>query len=450
VATRRAGALAPATNDAPPFYVKTTLDNGVRVVTSRMEHVHSASVIFNYSVGSRYEEDRVAGISHVLEHMVFKGTERRPDPAQISSEIEGVGGMLNAGTGRESTNYWAKTPATHLASAFDVLADIVRNSTFPQDELEKERSVIFEEIRGIVDSPEDLVHDVIDEVVWDTQAVGRPVIGSEETVAAITADDMRAFLDRHYRPERLVIAVAGLVDHDEVVQLADRFFGDLQPGAGDDYERAILRQTAPRTRLVNRPTEQAHLCIAHPALSYLDPRRYTQGMLDSVLSSGMSSRLFQEIREKRGLVYAVYGYFRQYADVGQGVVYAGTDLQRVEETIDAVLAELRKLRDQIVPEEELQRTKELRKGRILMGLEDSRSVAGWIGSQELTYGEIQTPTEVMEKIDAVRAEDMLELSQELFREDLLSLALVGPYEDEARFSAHLAFDAASDPKQEQG
>jgi predicted Zn-dependent peptidase len=261
---------------------------------------------------------------------------------------------------------------------------------------------------------------------------------------------MRAFLDRHYRPERLVIAVAGLVDHDEVVQLADRFFGDLQPGAGDDYERAILRQTAPRTRLVNRPTEQAHLCIAHPALSYLDPRRYTQGMLDSVLSSGMSSRLFQEIREKRGLVYAVYGYFRQYADVGQGVVYAGTDLQRVEETIDAVLAELSKLRDQIVPEQELQRTKELRKGRILMGLEDSRSVAGWIGSQELTYGEIQTPTEVMKKIDAVRAEDMLELSQELFREDLLSLALVGPYEDEARFSAHLAFDAASEPEHGQG
>lgn len=422
------------------FYEKTTLDNGVRVVTSRMDHVHSASIIFNYSVGSRYEEDRLAGISHVLEHMLFKGTEKRPDPAQISEEIEGVGGMLNAATGRESTNYWAKVPANRTELAFDVLADILRNSTFPADELEKERFVIFEEIRGVADSPEDLVHDVIDEVVWDSQPVGRPIIGSEETVASVTADDLRAFLDRHYRPERLVIAVAGKIEHDEIVRLSERAFGDMEPGLGDVFTPAENRQRERRARVVNRPTEQAHLCIGHPALSYNDPRRYTQGMIDAVLSSGMSSRLFQEIREKRGLVYSVYGYFRQYADVGQGVVYAGTDLERVEETIEAVLAELRKLRDEIVPEEELERTKELRKGRILMGLEDSRSVAGWIGSQELTFGEILTPGEVMQRIDEVRAEDMLELSQELFREELLNLALIGPYDDEDRFRGLLAFD----------
>ncbi|RIK41143.1 MAG: insulinase family protein [Chloroflexi bacterium] len=407
-----------------------------------MAHVHSASIIFNYSVGSRYEDDRVAGISHVLEHMLFKGTERRPDPAQISEEIEGVGGMLNAATGRESTNYWAKVPANRTELAFDVLSDILLNSTFPEDELEKERSVIFEEIRGVVDTPEDLVHDVIDEVVWDNQAVGRPIIGSEETVAGISADDLREFLDRHYRPERLVIAVAGNIDHAEIVELSHQAFGHLAPGLGDVYVRAETRQTSQRARLVNRPTEQAHLCIAHPALSYNDPRRYTQGMIDAVLSSGMSSRLFQEIRERRGLVYAVYGYFRQYADVGQGVVYAGTDLERVGETIDAVLGELRKLRDDIVPEDELERTKELRKGRILMGLEDSRSVAGWIGSQELTFGEILTPGEVMQRIDEVRAEDMLELSRELFREELLNLALIGPYDDEDAFRSRLVFDSA--------
>jgi predicted Zn-dependent peptidase len=426
---------------AQPFYEKTTLANGTRVVTSRMDHVHSASIIFNYGVGSRYEDDPEAGISHVLEHMLFKGTASRPDPAQISEAIEGVGGMLNAATGRESTNYWAKVPATHLELAFDVLADIMRNSTIPEDELEKERLVIFEEIRSILDSPEDLVHDVIDEVVWDDQSVGRPIIGSEETVASITAEHLHRFLDRHYRPERLVIAVAGLVDHDEVVRLTERYFGDLAPGSGDVYERAELRQHEARVRLVTRPTEQAHLCIAHPALSYLDERRYTQGMIDAILSSGMSSRLFQEIRERRGLVYSVYGYFRQYADVGQGVVYAGTDLQRVDEAVQAVLGELRKLRDSSVPEDELQRTKQLRKGRILMGLEDSRSVAGWIGSQELTFGEILTPTEVMERIDAVQAEDMLMLARELYREDLLSLALVGPYEDDAHFRSLLTFKA---------
>jgi len=424
---------AEAGKGAPPFYKKTTLPNGTRVVTSRMEHVHSASIIFNYGVGSRYEANPEAGISHVLEHMLFKGTEKRLDPAMISEAIEGVGGMLNAGTGRESTNYWAKVPATHLELAFDVLADILRNSTFPEEELEKERLVIFEEIRSILDSPEDLVHDVIDEVVWDDQAVGRPIAGSEETVGGLTVDDLRHFLDRHYCPERLVIAVAGLVEHDEVVRLSERYFGDLAAGDGDVFEPAELRQQDKRVRLVTRPTEQAHLCIAHPALSYLDERRYTQGMIDAILSSGMSSRLFQEIRERRGLVYSVYGYFRQYADVGQGVVYAGTDLQRVDEAIEAVLGELRKLRDEAVPEEELQRTKELRKGRILMGLEDSRSVAGWIGSQELTFNEILTPSEVMERIEAVRADDMLELSRELFREELLSVALVGPYEDNEHF-----------------
>lgn len=428
-----------ARTQATSFYRKTTLDNGARIVTSSMDHVHSASVTFNFNVGSRYETDEHAGISHVLEHMLFKGTERRPDPAQISSDIESVGGILNAATGRESTNYWAKVPSMHLNLAFDVLADIVRNSTVPEDELEKERSVIFEEIRGIVDTPDDLVHDVIDEVIWDNQPVGRSIIGTEETVGSISAVNLRDYLDSYYRPERLVIAVSGKIDHDEVVDLAERYFGDMARGAGEEFLPTEHLQSSPRVRLVHRPTEQAHLCVGHPALPYTDERRYTQGMLDAILSSGMSSRLFQEIREKRGLVYSVYGYYRQYADAGQGVVYAGTDLQRIGETIDAILAELNRLRLDRVPEDELNRTKELRKGRILMGMEDSRSVAGWIGSQELTFGEILTPEEVMERIDAVRSDDMLELAREIIREDALSLAVVGPYDDLARFQSMLHF-----------
>ena len=432
----------PATS-GNDFYQRTTLANGLRVVTSRMEHVRSASIIFNYDVGSRYEPDNLAGISHVLEHMVFKGTARRPDPAQISEEIEGVGGILNAATGRESTNYWAKVPSNHLALAFDVLSDILRNSTFPVDELEKERSVIFEEIRGIVDTPDDLVHDIIDQVIWPGQAVGRPVIGTEETVGAMTDDDLHQYITSHYSPDRLVIAVAGHVQHDEVVELAERCFGDMTPQKIEPFVPAQLLQTAPRVHLVTKATEQAHLCIAHPALPYTDERRHAQGMLDALLSSGMSSRLFQEIRERRGLVYAVYGYFRQYADVGQGVVYAGTDVQRIDETIEAILGELHRLRTELVPEEELQRTKELRRGRILMGLEDSRSVAGWIGSQELTFGEILTPEEVMVRIDAVTSEEMLDLARTLLHDEVLNLAIVGPYEDEARFQRILSLNGTA-------
>jgi predicted Zn-dependent peptidase len=240
------------------------------------------------------------------------------------------------------------------------------------------------------------------------------------------------FWHRNYRPERLVVAAGGDISHDQVVALTERYFGDLSPnGDGDQYDRAEVTQDAARIRVLNKDTEQAHLCVAMPALPYTSERRYVQGTIEAVLSSGMSSRLFQEIREKRGLVYSVYGYFRPYEDVGQGVIYAGTDLTRVEETIGAIVEVLR---NDGVPEDELRRTKELRKGRLLMGLEDSRSVASWVGSQELVYGEIKTPEEVMEEIEAVTAEQVHELSNELFRADRLSLALIGPYDDDSKFA----------------
>ena len=418
--------------DAP--YHKSTLPNGVRVVTGPMSGVKSASLILYYDVGSRYEDPVHQGISHFLEHMLFKGTERRPDPLMISQAVESVGGILNAATGRESTNYWAKVPSTHYPLAFDVLSDIVCGSVIDEAEVTKERSVIVEEIRSVFDSPEDLVHDVIDEVIWGDQSVGRPIAGTEDTVAAIDRETMYGFWRRNYRPERLVVAAAGDVTHEQTVALAEEHLGQLRASeSGDQSEPSASDQSDVRIRLVERDTEQAHLCIGLPALPYSTERRYVQSTIEAILSSGMSSRLFQEIREKRGLVYSVYGYFRPYDDVGQGVVYAGCDVDRVEEAISAILGELKKLRDEGVPEDELERTKELRSGRLLMGLEDSRSVASWVGSQELTYGEIRTPEEVMERIEAVTREDVQELAGELFQTDKLSLALIGPYSDEAKF-----------------
>jgi predicted Zn-dependent peptidase len=417
------------------LYDKTTLKNGVRVVTGPMTGVRSASLIFYHNVGSRFEDPKIQGVSHFLEHMLFKGTEKRPDPMMVSQEIEGVGGILNAATGRESTNYWCKVPSTRFELAFDVLADIQTNSVIDAAELDKERSVIIEEIRSTQDSPEEIVHDVIDEVVWGDQGVGRPIAGTEETVAAIDRDGMVSFWKRNYRADRLVVAAGGDIDHDQVVSLTEKYFGDLpEAGAADEYVPTISDQSEMRIHLVERETEQAHLCLSMPALPYTTDRRYTQGTIEAILSSGMSSRLFQEIREKRGLVYSVYGYFRPYEDVGQGVIYAGTDLERVEETVGAIVEEWRKLRDDGVPEDELQRTKDLRAGRLLMGLEDSRSVASWVGSQELTYGEIKTPEEVMEKINAVTARDVQELCDELFQSSKFNLAIVGPYSDPKPFA----------------
>ena len=209
-----------------PIYHKTTLANGVRVVTGPMTGVRSASLIFYYGIGSRFENPRIQGVSHFLEHMLFKGTEKRPDPMMVSQEIEGVGGILNAATGRESTNYWCKVPSTHFALAYDVLADILCNSVVDAKELDKERSVIVEEIRSVNDSPEDLVHDVIDEVVWGDQGIGRPIAGTENTVSNIDRAGMVDFWRRNYRPDRLVVAAGGDISHEQVVALTERYFGD--------------------------------------------------------------------------------------------------------------------------------------------------------------------------------------------------------------------------------
>lgn len=410
-------------------YEKTQLANGIRIVTSRMPHVRSATVIIYVRVGSRYESACLAGISHFLEHMLFKGTERRPDPVLISEAIEGVGGIMNASTGRESTDYWVKVPSAHLGLAFDVLADMLRHSLFDPVELEKERHVIVEEIHGIRDTPDDYVHDLVDQALWNGHPLGRPIIGSEETVEAITRDELIAYLHEHYRADRLVIAAAGDLVHEQVVELVEQYFGDLKPGSPGDPHPARLDDAHPSVQLLGRPTEQAHLCLAWPALPYTDERRFVQGMLDAVLSSGMSSRLFKEIRERQGLAYEVYGYLREYADVGQGVVYTGTDVERAERALRAVRNELEKLVREPVPTEELERMKELRVGRIVMGLEDSRAVASWIGGQELVFGEVLTPEEVIARIRAVTSEEIQALAQELFHPDRFALAVIGPFDD---------------------
>ncbi|HYI25553.1 MAG TPA: pitrilysin family protein [Thermomicrobiales bacterium] len=422
------------------MYEKSTLANGVRVVTGPMSGVRSASLIFYYNIGSRYEPAPIAGVSHFLEHMLFKGTVKRPDPMAISEEIESVGGMLNAATGRESTSYWCKVPSTHFALAFDVLADMLRNSTFDANEMDKERHVIIEEIRSIQDVPEDLVHDLMDQLVWGDDPVGREIAGSEETVTTMSRDEMVGFWSRNYSPDRLVVAAGGDVRHEDVVALTERYFGDLQSsGEVDRFERVTVSQDAKRSQVVERDTEQAHVCVGFPALSYHDERRFAQSTIEAILSAGMSSRLFQEIREKRGLVYSVYGYFRGYEDVGQGVIYAGTDIERVEETVEAIVGELQKIRDIPVPAAELANSKTLRKGRLLMGLEDSRSVASWIGSQEATYGRVWTPEEVMEHIDAVTVEEVQAVAQELLTTDRLNLTVIGPFPDGSAFADRLGF-----------
>ncbi len=416
------------------MYQKTTLANGVRVVTSSMEHVRSATLHVNYRVGSRDETNAHAGIAHFVEHMVFKGTARRPQSSAITEEIEDLGGNIDAGTSRETTSYSVRVPYDALQVGFDVLADMLRGSLFREDDVEKEREVITEEIRGINDIPDEVVGELIDTLVWDGAAVGRPIAGSEETVARLTRDDLTAFLATRYAPERLVISAAGKVAHDAVVALAEATFGDLAKSAGRPEAPFVApMQTKPRVALVGREIEQANLSLAVQAISYSDPRKYAQYLLHIILGGTMSSRLFLRIREDLGLAYNVGTYFPTLVDVGWGTIYAGVDPDRAEQTVTAILDELVRLRTEPVTQTEFERARRYVTGSLLMGLEGSAPVASWIGMRELLLGDILTPEDVVAHYNAVTIEDVQALACDLFLPERLNLAIVGPYEDDSRF-----------------
>ena len=422
------------------MYEKTTLPNGVRVVTSSMEHVRSATLHFNYRVGSRDEPDDHAGIAHFIEHMLFKGTARRPHSRAITEAIEGIGGTIDAGTSRETTSYSVRVPYDAVPTAFDVVADMLRRSLFRPEDVEKEREVITEEIRGINDIPEEVVSELIDTVVWEGAAVGRPIAGSEETVAGLMRDDLVAFLDRWYTPQRLVIAAAGKLSHPHVVALAAQHFGDI-PARAPHPEGARQapftpgEQTRPRVALIGRALEQTNLCIAARAVSYSDPRKYAQYLLHIILGGTMSSRLFLSIREKRGLAYNVGSYFPTLADCGWGTVFAGVEPVCAEKAIRAILHELERLRTKPITKTEFARARRYVTGSLLMGLEGSAAVASWIGMRELLLGDILTPEEVVAEYNAVTIDAVRALADELFRPERLNLAIVGPHESDARFRA---------------
>jgi predicted Zn-dependent peptidase len=420
------------------MYRKTTLPNGVRVVTSSMEHVRSITLQFNYRVGSRDEEESQAGIAHFIEHMLFKGTRRRKNSQAITEAIEDIGGSIDAGTSRETTGYSVRVPYDSLTIGFDVMSDMMRKSLFRKQDIEKEREVITEEIRGINDIPDEVVGELIDRTVWGDAPVGRPIAGSEETVAALTKEMLTIFLRKTYTAERLVISAAGKVRHEDVVELADGAFGDL--AACDDRRDAPYvppPQTTPRVALVGREIEQANLSLAVQAISYSDPRKYAQYLLHIILGGTMSSRLFMRIREDLGLAYNVGSYFPTLVDVGWGTIYAGVDPDKAEQAVSAILDELARLRTEPVTQAEFARARRYVTGSLLMGLEGSAPVASWIGMRELLLGDILTPEEVVAHYNAVTIEDVQALASELFLPERLNLAIVGPYEDDRRFRALL-------------
>ncbi len=413
------------------MYQKSTLGNGLRIITSTMPHTRSVCLGIFIGTGSRYEDSEQAGVSHFSEHLCFKGAEKRATAKDIAEAIEGVGGIINASTDKEATVYWVKVARQHFALALDVLVDIIRHSKFEAGEIEKERHVILEELNMSLDTPHIRVNMLIDEVLWPNQALGRDIIGTRETIAALTRDTMLGYVGRQYIPNNTVVAVAGDISHEEVLTSLEQALADWPRGVPCSWYPAVEAQDQPRLQREYKDAEQCHLCLALHGLSLFHPDRFILDLLNVVLGEGMSSRLFLELRERHGLAYDVHSYVNHLLDSGSMVVYAGVEPKHTESAIGVILDQLHRLEEQ-VPEWELTKAKELVKGRLLLRMEDTRSVSSWLGSQELLMNQIFTVDDVISIVDAISPDELKRVAHNLLSTDKLCLAIVGPIRGQKR------------------
>jgi predicted Zn-dependent peptidase len=406
-------------------YERFELSNGLRVIAAPMPAMRSATAAVFVGSGSRAESDKEAGVAHLIEHMLFKGTIRRPNSQAISETLERVGGMINASTDKEATVYWTKVASEHLELAIDLLSDMLQHSRLARKEIEKERTVIVEELGMSMDDPQDWVHGLIDELMWPGHPLGRDVGGTKESVRGLTRKQVRQFLTSHYGSTNALLVVAGGLKVDEVRVLAESYFGGWTPVEPDPLQPAP--DFGPqRTRIEIRGTEQVHMCVGFPGVSRYDPDRYSLDLLTTILGGSTTSRLFLEVRERLALAYDIHVYSNKLADTGSVVIYAGVEPARAGEATEAILHEIDRLRRRIVPSHELEKTLSYVKGRLYLGLEDTHAVASWLGSQELMMDCIESPEEVIAAIEAVSPRAIRDVANRLFDRSQARVACIGP------------------------
>ena len=415
-------------------HVRVGLPGGARLLAAPMPDRMSVSLVLMFGVGSRYEDDRIGGISHFIEHLFFKGTKRRPSAKDIAEAIEGVGGVMNASTDKELTVYWCRVPADKVELAIDVLFDIVSDSQLAPADIDRERMVILEELKMYQDQPQDYVHSLFEHVMWPRHPLGRDIIGTVESVSKTSRDDLVEYIRNHYLTKNLVIGVSGGVSVEDSVKLVENRIH--MPGASNGAEPAPAPSALekPQVLLHKKDTEQAHICLGSRAVSYLDPDRFTLDLINTVLGEGMSSRLFLEIREKRGLAYDVHSYTSKHSDGGYFGVYLGVDPKKAEEAVAAVIGELHRMAEQEVPPGELTKAKEFTKGRLRLGLESTNAMASWLCQQELLTGRIRTVEEVLEIVESITADDVKRVADRVLKAPT-QLALIGPFPSDAPFRA---------------
>lgn len=408
-----------------------TTGGGLRVISEPLPGVRSVALGLWIGVGSRFERPAEAGVSHFIEHLLFKGTDRF-SAAEIAEVFDGLGGEINAATGRDHTVVYTRVLDDHLEAAFDVVADMLKNPAY--HELDQERQVVLEEILMYEDDPGDLVHDLMSQAVFPEQPLGAPVIGTSEVIGSIPEAEIRAYHQSHYVAPNIVVAASGSVDQARLLALSEKYLGDLSSGDGAHTPQPAA-PGAPRLSVRTKPTEQYHLALGGPGLDRSDDRRHAMAVLDTIVGGSMSSRLFQEIRERRGLAYSVGTYSVGYSDTGQVGVYLGTREDNLSEAAEVIGVELRRIGQEPVPASELQRAKQHLKGRLVLSLESASTRMQRIGRAVLTGTELLDVDEIVARIDAVTADDVQALGAEFWDPSRLSAAAIGPSEDAVRDAA---------------
>ncbi|EKD56950.1 MAG: hypothetical protein ACD_58C00038G0002 [uncultured bacterium] len=414
-------------------YKKHQLTNGLTVITAPMKGTKTVSVLVMVKVGSRYETKQENGISHFLEHMFFKGTNKRPTSLDISKELDSIGAEFNAFTSEEYTGFYISSSADHFDKSLDILSDMLHNSKFEEAEIIKEKGVILEEVNMYKDIPQKYVQDLAKELLYGKTPLGKTILGEPHNIKSFKRKDFINYIKKHYQAQNTYIAIAGNPGKFDWFKMVDKSFGGFPKGVKNHFVKQAELQKKLEVLLHYKKTDQAHLILGFRTINRYDPRRYDLKVMNNLFGGIMSSRLFTEIRENRGLAYYVGSSYWEFDDVGALLVSAGLDKNRVDEAIKVILEEFNKLKNEPISEEELIRSKENIKGRFYLNLEESYAIAEFLADQQLLYSNIKDPDEIIKKIMAVKSEDITKLAQEFFTSKNLNLTIIGPYKDKTRF-----------------
>lgn len=420
-------------------YKKTVFKNGLRLITAPMKDTQTATVMVMVGVGSRYENDNERGISHFIEHMMFKGTKKRPNTQIIANELDAIGGEFNAFTGKTATAYYAKSDAKHLDITLGVISDMFLNSKLETKEIEKERGTIIQELNMYEDMPMRSVDDVFEGLLYGDQKLGREIIGTKETISSVARKDFVNYIKKFYVATDTVVCVAGKFDENKIIKKIEKIFSQMNQNTKPDFEKVIEGQKNPQIKIKNKKTDQTHLFLGVRAYEEGHKDEYVLSLLSIILGGNMSSRIFINVRERQGLAYYVHTEVESYQEVGHLATSAGVEHKNLNKAVETILNEYSKIATKKVTPQELQKAKDFIKGKSVMGLESSNSVASFLIGQEIMREKILTPKEIFKKIDKVTADDILRVAKDIFKNEKLNLALIGPHKKSKELEGILKF-----------